>query len=65
MLGDEFKTSADVADKMLSECQIVATDGKPFGAEGFIRLSYATSMQNLENAIERLRNLFGTSSMSA
>lgn len=65
MLGDEFKASADVADKMLSECQIVATDGEPFGAEGFIRFSYATSMQNLENAIERLRNLFGTSSMSA
>lgn len=65
MLGDEFTTSADVADKMLNGGQIVATDGEPFGADGFIRISYATSMQNLENAIERFRNLFGTRSMSA
>lgn len=65
MLGDEFTTSADVADKMLNDGQIVATDGEPFGADGFIRISYATSMQNLENAIERFRNLFGTRSMSA
>jgi aspartate aminotransferase len=65
MLNGAFKTSADVAEKMLTECHTVVTDGAPFGASGFLRLSYATSMENLQNAVERLTDLFGTSSMSA
>lgn len=59
MLGDGFKTSADVADAMLNESYTVVTDGAGFGADGFLRFSYATSMENLHAAIERLRALFG------
>ena len=36
----------------------VATDGAGFGAEGFLRFSYATSMENLHKAVERMNNLF-------
>ncbi len=57
LLGSEFKTSADVAARLLKEAHIVVTDGEGFGAEGFIRFSYATSMKNLENAIERIRSV--------
>lgn len=58
MLGGEFKTSADVAEKMLTESYTVVTDGAPFGADGFLRLSYATSMVNLEIAVDRMLKLF-------
>ena len=65
MLGGQFKTSADVAEAMLKDSHTAATDGAAFGAEGFVRLSYATSMENLENAVDRLRTLFGAASASA
>ena len=58
MLGGKFKTSADVADEMLTKAHVVVTDGAGFGADGFLRLSYATSMENLHAAIERSRELF-------
>lgn len=60
MLGDKFKTSSDVADFMLREAHTVVTNGAGFGADGFIRLSYATSMDNLHRAIERMKNLFNS-----
>lgn len=60
MLGDKFQKSADVADYLLSEAQTVTTDGAGFGADGFLRLSYATSMENLHTAVERIKVLFNT-----
>lgn len=65
LLGEKFAASADVADYLLNEAQIVTTDGKGFGAGGFLRLSYATSMENLNKAIERMRNLFESKSQTA
>ncbi len=62
MLGDKFKTSADVADYLLKEAQVVTTDGAGFGAEGFLRFSYATSMKNLQTAVERIKNVFNSQS---
>ncbi len=59
-LGDKFQRSADVAEFLLSEAQTVTTDGAGFGADGFLRLSYATSMENLHTAIERMKNLFNS-----
>jgi aspartate aminotransferase len=60
LIGDRFKTSADVADKLLQEAYVVVTDGAGFGAPGFLRLSYATSMENLHTAVERCRSLFNS-----
>lgn len=57
LLGDKFKTSSDVADFLLNESQVVVTDGEGFGAEGFLRFSYATSMENLQTAVERIKNI--------
>ena len=57
LLGDKFKTSADVSDALLSEAHTVLTDGAGFGADGFLRLSYATSLENLKNAVDRIKNL--------
>ena len=55
LLGDRFKTSAAFADFLLNESHIVVTDGEGFGADGFLRFSYATSMENLHKAVERIR----------
>ena len=60
MLGGKFKTSADVADLLLNESHVVVTDGSGFGADGFLRISYATSIENLQKAVERMKNLFNS-----
>jgi aspartate aminotransferase len=61
LLGHEMQTSADVADRLLDEAHIVVTDGAGFGADGFIRISYATSMENLIEAVSQMKALFGES----
>ncbi len=63
MLGSRFRTSAEVADEMLSLAHIAVTDGAGFGADGFLRLSYATSMENLQKAIDRMGNLMGAAAV--
>lgn len=46
--------SETLAKRLLEEKFVAAVPGKDFGAEKFIRISYATSMENLEKAIERI-----------
>lgn len=55
LLGERFSVSADVAAHLLKNAHVVVTDGAGFGAEGFLRVSYATSMKNLEEAVDRIR----------
>lgn len=59
LLGTEFAASADVADRLLKDAHIVVTDGEGFGADGFLRFSYATSMENLERAVDKMKAIFG------
>jgi aspartate aminotransferase len=63
MLGSRFKTSADIADSMLTQAYVVVTDGAGFGADGFLRLSYATSMENLRAAVDRVGNLMNAAAV--
>jgi aspartate aminotransferase len=60
MLDERVNSSAAVADLLLSEAHIVVTDGAGFGADGFLRFSYATSMENLERAVAAMKAMFGT-----
>ncbi len=57
LLGEKYKTSADVAETLLNEAHIVATDGAGFGADGFLRFSYATSMENLQKAVDKIKKV--------
>jgi len=57
-LGDLYKRSADVAEALLLGAHTVVTDGAGFGDEGFLRISYATSMENLHNAVAGMKELF-------
>ncbi len=63
MLGSRLKHSADVADELLNKAHVVVTDGAGFGAEGFLRFSYATSMANLRSAVDRIGNLVATAAV--
>ncbi|HKG45753.1 MAG TPA: pyridoxal phosphate-dependent aminotransferase [Pyrinomonadaceae bacterium] len=53
-LKKDLKTSGDFAQRLLEEEHTVVTDGAGFGAEGFIRISYATSMERIREGIQRL-----------
>lgn len=57
LLEDRFKTSAEVAEFMLKNAQVVVTDGAGFGSEGFLRFSYATSLENLQTAVEKIKSI--------
>ena len=59
LIGDRFANSAEVADILLKKAHIVVTDGEGFGAPGFLRISYATSMQNLERAVAAMKEILG------
>ena len=63
LLGEKYSSSADVADALLNQGFIVVTDGAGFGADGFLRFSYATSMANLERAGEKLKGILGTTTV--
>jgi aspartate aminotransferase len=58
-LTGEVKTSGEFADRLLHEEQTVVTDGAGFGAEGFIRLSYATSLDRLHEGVRRIKRFAG------
>jgi aspartate aminotransferase len=55
--NDTVKTSAQFADLLLREEHTVVTDGAGFGEEGFLRISYATSMDRLEEGVKRMTRL--------
>jgi aspartate/methionine/tyrosine aminotransferase len=54
-------SSDQVQDWLLSEADIAVVSGSSFGifGEGYIRISYAASMDELAEAMERIRKLFG------
>jgi aspartate aminotransferase len=54
-LKKDLKKSADFAQRLLEEEHVVVTDGAGFGAEGFVRISYATSMEQIQEGIRRIK----------
>jgi len=54
-LKKELKTSGDFAQRLLEEEHTVVTDGAGFGAEGYLRISYATSMEQIKEGIKRIK----------
>lgn len=54
-------TSWDFFDKLLNECHVVGTPGSGFGpsGEGYFRLSAFGDRQNVETAVQRIREKWG------
>ena len=46
----------DLADRLLDEHKVAVVPGSGFGAEGYIRLSYATSDEVIEKGVARFRD---------
>lgn len=55
-LTDAVPTDTALADYLLDVAQVAVVPGSGFGAPGYIRISYATSMEQLEQALERISN---------
>lgn len=53
-LNNEVKSSADFASHLLRDEKTVVTDGAGFGADGYLRMSYATSMEQLREGVIRI-----------
>ena len=53
---DGIKNDIELGEYLLERAEVALVPGSAFGAKGYMRLSYATSMENLETAIERLRD---------
>jgi aspartate aminotransferase len=51
---DGFRTSTDFAQALLDEARVAVTPGEAFDAPGFVRISYATSMDNLREGSRRM-----------
>ncbi|MCX7724224.1 MAG: pyridoxal phosphate-dependent aminotransferase [Thermodesulfovibrio sp.] len=53
---DNFKinSSMDLSIYLLEKALVALVPGSAFGAEGYIRISYATSMENLSKGVERI-----------
>ncbi|MBA2503071.1 MAG: pyridoxal phosphate-dependent aminotransferase [Pyrinomonadaceae bacterium] len=57
VFNDEIKTSGEFADKLLRDKHTVVTDGAGFGTEGFVRISYATSLKCLQEGVRRIKEM--------
>lgn len=47
-------TDMALAEYLLEEFDVAVVPGSAFGAEGYFRISFATSMENLQNALDRI-----------
>jgi len=55
---EDLNNDVDVANLLLEEVGVALVPGSAFGAEGYMRISFATSMENLEKAVARIRQAF-------
>ena len=51
---DGIRTSSDLAQALLDEARVAVTPGEAFDAPGFIRISYATSLEELKRGTDRI-----------
>ncbi|MDO8706866.1 MAG: pyridoxal phosphate-dependent aminotransferase [Sulfuricaulis sp.] len=49
----------EMAEYLLNKADVALVPGSAFGAEGHLRLSYATSMEMLDKALDRIEKLLG------
>ncbi len=57
-IGKKIGSSADIAMYLLESGHVATVDGGAFGMEGYIRLSYATSDDNIREALRRMAEAF-------
>ena len=58
LLGDKtrLKTDKEFVEKLLDKAEVAVVQGSAFGLDGYFRISYATSMDNLKKALDRIKS---------
>jgi len=56
----KLKTDKDFVEKLLEKSEVAVVQGSAFGLDGYFRISYATSMENLKRAMERIKSFCGS-----
>jgi len=51
--------SAEFCERLLTEAKVAAVPGIAFGSDNYIRISYATDMSSIEEALARLEQFMG------
>ena len=52
------KTCTELSKLLLEKAHVALVPGEAFGAPGFLRLSYATSLERIDEGLRRLENFF-------
>jgi aspartate aminotransferase len=55
--GKRIINSFDLADFILNKVEVALIPGSAFEAEGYLRLSYATSMEDVKEGLDRIENI--------
>ncbi len=54
------QSASDVAGRLLREAHVATVPGEGFGTREHIRVSYATSITELDRGLERMRKFFAS-----
>jgi len=57
--GNGIDSSVKFAERLLSEAHVAVVPGEAFGTSDHVRLSYATSLKELERGLDRIRQFVG------
>ena len=52
----KIKTDTEFVQKLLVKSNVAVVQGSAFGLDGYFRISYATSMENLKKAMNRIKS---------
>ena len=52
----KLKTDTDFVQTLLEQANVAVVQGSAFGLPGYFRISYATSMENLKKAMDRIKS---------
>lgn len=58
--GQSVTNSFDLVNLLLEKAHVAFVPGAPFGSDEYIRISYATSMGNIEKGIDRFEKFLGS-----
>ncbi len=57
--GKRMANSSDLAAYLLEEAKVALVSGDAFGADAYLRLSYATSLENITKGLDRIEQAVG------
>ena len=52
----KLKNDTEFVQQLLEKSMVAVVQGSAFGLNGYFRISYATSMENLKKAMARIRD---------